>query len=63
MPRALTNYEIAWAVGFDEANRRMRAAKRTTWSEDDYGAAIAEFDRVMDELEPKRRVERAQRSA
>ena len=37
---------LARAVGADEANRLMRAAGRTSWSEEDYNAAVAEFNRL-----------------
>lgn len=45
------------ASGWDEGNRSMRAAGRTTWSEEDYHAACAQTDRLFDAvgLRPRRR--------
>ena len=45
MIRPLTR-EIAWAASTDAGNRSMRSSGRETWSEDDYNAAVAEFDRL-----------------
>ena len=41
-------YELAHAAGTDAANRQMRKAGRTAWSEDDYNLAC----RTMNELFP-----------
>lgn len=45
------------ASGWDEGNRSMRAAGRTTWSEEDYRAACAHTDRLFEalDLRPRRR--------
>src|ERR1039457_3907629 len=37
---------LARAAGADAANRQMRKAARTSWSEEDYNAAVAEFNRL-----------------
>jgi len=39
-------YQLAQAASFDAANRSMRAAGRTAWSEEDYNAHVREFDRL-----------------
>lgn len=38
------------ASGQDEGNRSMRAAGRSTWSEEDYNAACAHTDRLFEAL-------------
>lgn len=38
--------QIAWAAATDAGNRSMREHGRTAWNEDDYNAAVAEFDRL-----------------
>jgi hypothetical protein len=40
-------YLIAHAAAADAADRSMRAAGRKAWSEDDYNAAVAEFERLF----------------
>ncbi len=37
---------LARSAGMDVANRLMRAADRTSWNEEDYNAAVAEFNRL-----------------
>lgn len=39
-------YKLAHACGTDEANRRMRAAGRTTWNRAEYAAAREVMDRL-----------------
>jgi hypothetical protein len=39
-------YEVVHAAATDAANRHMRAAGRSTWTVDDYNAALAEFERL-----------------
>lgn len=45
MPIKLT-YDLAWRAGMDAGNRSMHADRRTAWSEEDYSAAVCEFDRL-----------------
>lgn len=37
---------IAWAVATDTGNRSMRSSGRRTWNEEDYNAAVVEFERL-----------------
>lgn len=49
--------DLAWAAATDAGNRRMRKAGRTAWSEEDYGVATREFDRLWPaerDLQPER---------
>jgi len=39
--------KMARAAATDKANRRMRKAGRTQWSEADYAAAVKEYYRLM----------------
>ena len=49
MTRMTLTREIAWAASLDEGNRSMREAGRTAWSQQDYNAAVREFDRLWPE--------------
>jgi hypothetical protein len=40
-------YELAMSCAKDVANRRMRAAGRTTWNRADYNAMVREFNRLF----------------
>jgi hypothetical protein len=42
----LSRYALAFAASIDTGNRAMRTAGRSAWSEDDYNASCAEFDRI-----------------
>jgi hypothetical protein len=44
-PPRLTR-DVAWAAAHDAGNRSMRHAGRTSWNEDDYNAAVEEFNRL-----------------
>jgi hypothetical protein len=46
VPRPVMAYALAMAAARDAANRQMRAAGRTAWSEDDYELACATFERL-----------------
>lgn len=46
MPSPVITREIAHAASWDAGNRSMRSAGRTAWSEDDYNAAVAEYNRL-----------------
>ena len=39
--------DLAHAAAWDEGNRSMRLAGRDKWSEDDYNAAVREFNRLQ----------------
>ena len=39
-------YKIGTAAGQDAANRSMRKAGRTAWSEDDFAVAVETFEKV-----------------
>ena len=39
-------YEIAFAIGWDAANRNMRRAGRNVWTREDVNVAAAEMERV-----------------
>jgi hypothetical protein len=41
--------KIARAAGADAANRQMRKAGRTIWSDEDYALACVEFNRIFPE--------------
>jgi hypothetical protein len=43
--------KIAWATATDAGNRSMRAGEREHWNEDDYNAAVAEFERLWPQEE------------
>ncbi len=45
MPIQLT-YELIWRAGMDAGNRSMQVDGRTAWNEDDYEAAVSEFNRL-----------------
>lgn len=45
-------YELAMAASRDAGSRHMRAAGRTAWNEDDWNAAVTEFDRMYPAPEP-----------
>jgi hypothetical protein len=45
---------ICYAVGWDAGNRNAKANGRTVWTVDDWNAAAAEFNRLMEELIPQR---------
>lgn len=38
--------DLAWAAATDAANRQMRKAGRTAWSEADYDLAVTTFNRL-----------------
>ena len=38
--------DLARAAGMDTADRNMRQAGRTEWSEEDWNDAVAEYDRL-----------------
>lgn len=40
-------YHLAMAAGQDAANRQMRKAGRTAWSEEDYNLAAATTGRLL----------------
>ncbi|MBS1823143.1 MAG: hypothetical protein JST61_14420 [Acidobacteria bacterium] len=48
--------ELAHRIGIDEANRYMKNAGRTSWSQQDYAYATATFQRLwpccIHQLEP-----------
>jgi len=46
--------ETARAAATDAGNRSMRKAGRTIWNEDDYNAAVDEFDRLWPATEDVR---------
>lgn len=41
-------YALAHAAGHDAGNRAATAAGRTTWTADDYNAAVAQMNRLLD---------------
>ena len=41
-------YALAQAAGRDAGNRAAKAAGRTTWTADDYDAAVAQMIRLLD---------------
>jgi hypothetical protein len=47
-------YDVAHAAAWDAANKQMRAAGRTAWSEEDYDYACVMFDRLVDAKQPVR---------
>ena len=40
-------YKLAHAASMDAGNRSMRQGGRTAWNEDDYGACVDEFNRLI----------------
>lgn len=44
MAKIQMTYKLAMAAGQDAGNRSMRAAGRTSWSEEDFAAASAVFN-------------------
>lgn len=46
MSRMLMTREIAHAASRDAGDRHMRAAGRAKWNEDDWNAAVEEYDRL-----------------
>ena len=46
MTRVVLDSKLMYAAGRDAGNRSMRANNRTSWNNDDYLAAVAEFDRL-----------------
>lgn len=44
--RERQRHDLAIAAGADEADRQMRAAGRTSWTREDYNAAVREYERV-----------------
>ncbi len=46
MKRVMT-YGVAHAAAWDAGNRNMSKCGRTEWNEEDYTAAVAEFDRLL----------------
>jgi len=47
MPRPVMTYELAMAAGADAADRRMRAARRSTWTVEDWDLAAATVARLL----------------
>ena len=46
MTRIVLDYKLIHAAGWDAGNRSMQANGRTSWNEDDWNAACAEFARL-----------------
>lgn len=44
-----TQRKIVWSAATDAANRHMKRHNRTTWDDDDYNAAITEYNRLTKE--------------
>jgi hypothetical protein len=42
-------YKLTHAASIDAGNRSMRKGGRTAWNEDDYGACVDEFNRLIPE--------------
>jgi len=40
-------YQLAHAASMDAGNRSMRKAGRSVWSDADYSASVAEFNRLF----------------
>jgi hypothetical protein len=45
----LPRQDVAYAAAMDAANRRMRAEGRTTWNQEDYAAAVAAYNTIIEE--------------
>lgn len=48
---AETTYRMAMSAGRDAANRQMKAAGRTAWTEEDYATATRETNRLLSAVE------------
>ena len=53
MPAPVMTYDLAMAIFKDTANRSMRKAGRTSWSEDDYNAGVEAFNKCLPEEDDK----------
>ena len=47
MPSPVMTYDLAMAIFRDTANRAMRKAGRTAWSEEDYNAGVDAFNACL----------------